>query len=269
MTLVIALKVGDGVVLGADSASTISAGNSYINSYFNAEKLFNLPKGYPVGALTFGLGGLQSRSIGSLAKDLRARFLDTSSSSWHLPRDSYTVEQIADGVRRFFYDELYEPQFAGQPDAPSMGFFVAGYSAGSSSAEVWRVSLSSGNCDVEQTIGTDAGWDMTWEGVGESMFRLVRGWSSATHERLVQAGMPPEDAVKLLDAVQPLVHPTMPIQDAIDLVHYLMDVAIGFVRFSPGAAVVAPPIDSAAITRHEGFRWVRRKHYFSPEFNRA
>ena len=42
MTIVIALKVGDGVVLGADSASTLTYGTgTYQNSYFNAEKLYN------------------------------------------------------------------------------------------------------------------------------------------------------------------------------------------------------------------------------------
>jgi hypothetical protein len=59
----------------------------------------------------------------------------------------------------------------------------------------------------------------------------------------------------------------MPIQDAIDLVHFLIDVTCGFVRFAPGPATVAQPIDSAAITRHEGFRWVRRKHYYSSTLN--
>lgn len=64
MTIVLALKVGDGVVLGADSASTLIGNNgSYHNSYFNAEKLFNLVKGLPIGAVTHGLGGLAGRSV--------------------------------------------------------------------------------------------------------------------------------------------------------------------------------------------------------------
>jgi hypothetical protein len=83
----------------------------------------------------------------------------------------------------------------------------------------------------------------------------------------MQAGMPEDEAVKLLDAAQPVVHATMPIQDAIDLVHYLIDVTCGFVRFAPGTATVAEPIDSAAITKHEGYRWVRRKHYYKQELN--
>jgi 20S proteasome alpha/beta subunit len=37
MTIAIALKVGDGVVLGADSAVTITGQNQFVNAYFNAE----------------------------------------------------------------------------------------------------------------------------------------------------------------------------------------------------------------------------------------
>ena len=59
----------------------------------------------------------------------------------------------------------------------------------------------------------------------------------------------------------------MPIQDAIDLVHFLIDTTCGYVRFAPDPATVAQPIDSAAVTRHEGFRWVRRKHYFPAALN--
>jgi hypothetical protein len=49
MTLVIALKVGDGLILGADSASTLMIGDTYHNSYFNAEKLFNIRKDFRLG----------------------------------------------------------------------------------------------------------------------------------------------------------------------------------------------------------------------------
>ena len=82
MTIVLALKVGDGVVMGADSASTIVGhNNSYHNSYFNAEKLFNLVKGLPIGAVTYGLGGLANRSVGSLAKDLRVKLSSAGNST--------------------------------------------------------------------------------------------------------------------------------------------------------------------------------------------
>src|SRR6185437_15373252 len=37
---------------------------------------------------------------------------------------------------------------------------------------------------------------------------------------------------------QLIVHDAMPLQDAIDLVHYLLEVTTGFVRFAPGVSMV-------------------------------
>jgi len=59
----------------------------------------------------------------------------------------------------------------------------------------------------------------------------------------------------------------MPVQEAIDVVRYLADVVVGYVRFTPGALMVAPPIDLAAITAHDGFRWVARKRWYDPRLN--
>lgn len=59
----------------------------------------------------------------------------------------------------------------------------------------------------------------------------------------------------------------MPIQDAIDLAEYLVNLTVMWSRFTPGAAVVGGPIEIAAITKHEGFKWIRRKFYFDKALN--
>jgi hypothetical protein len=59
----------------------------------------------------------------------------------------------------------------------------------------------------------------------------------------------------------------MPFQDAIDLAEWLVGLAIGYSRFMPGAPTVGGPIETAAISKHEGFKWVRRKHYFDARLN--
>ena len=93
------------------------------------------------------------------------------------------------------------------------------------------------------------------------------GWSPEAQQRLVSAGVPAETADRFLVSRTELAHPGMPVQDAIDLVRYLAEVTVGYVRFKQGAPTVAPPIDVAAITRHQGFKWVSRKHFYSPELN--
>jgi hypothetical protein len=275
MTISIALKVGDGIVLGADSATLVTTRRGEPNTYFNAEKLFNLVKGLPLGFVAAGLGGIGGRSVTSHAKDLRARLKDNSLTEWWLDPTSYTVELAAQRMRKFFYEELYEPAFrswsAEHPEPPELAFLVGGYSAGQGQGEIWELRISRTGATVECVIDRNNPGDVIWIGQPEALNRLIRGYSSEVFDGLVDAGVDPQAASNFLYglSVESLVHPAMPIQDAIDFVHYLVDVTAGFVRFVPGHATVHPPTDSAAITKHEGFRWVTRKHYFNAELNRA
>ena len=64
--------------------------------------------------------------------------------------------------------------------------------------------------------------------------------------------------------------PAMPIQDAIDLAHFLVETTIGFVRlavFLPKS--VGGAVEIAAITKHEGFRWVQRKSFYPAGLNQG
>ncbi len=38
-------------------------------------------------------------------------------------------------------------------------------------------------------------------------------------------------------------------------------------RFTPGAPTVGGPIEIATITKHEDFKWVKRKHYWEEKYN--
>lgn len=301
MTIAICLKVGDGVVFGTDSASSLIGDNDrYFNVYNTAEKTFNLVKGLPIGMMTFGLGGLAGLSIGTLARELRQRLSgdDPLHADWAIDPRAYTMEEVAHRVREFFYDELYQAEFGplpstgpspaadgsgdGQdaevegtpgekaPEFPLLGFVVAGIPANDYYTQVWTVQVIGGichgpECECDRTV---SGVVRFW-GQPEALYRLVYGWSPEAQQRLVAAGLSPETADQFLVSRTDLAHPGMPIQDAIELVKYLAEVTVGYVRFKQGAPTVAPPIDLAAITRHQGFKWVARKHYYSQELNPA
>jgi hypothetical protein len=85
-------------------------------------------------------------------------------------------------------------------------------------------------------------------------------------------GIAPDQIPQVLDVLKQalsaqLVTPGMPIQDAIDLAGFLADLTAQFSRFTPGPVTVGGPIELAAITKHEGFKWVRRKHYYRQDLN--
>jgi hypothetical protein len=141
MTIAVALKVQDGVVLAADSATTLTGEiapgvSGAINVYNNADKIVNLRKGLPIGIVFWGAGGMGAQGISTLAKDLRHR-LSEGDNDWRLDRSSYTLEDVAERARRFLIHEHYDPEFASLSPKPELGFLVAGYSAGASLSECW------------------------------------------------------------------------------------------------------------------------------------
>ena len=116
-------------------------------------------------------------------------------------------------------------------------------------------------------VAPEAPWDCVWEGEREPIQRVLFGYSSQIEQRLLDAGVERDVAQRLLASMEPLINGAMPIQDAIDMVHYFIELTCGYVRFSPGPATVAKPIDLAAITKYNGFKWVARKHYYPAHLN--
>jgi ABC-type branched-subunit amino acid transport system substrate-binding protein len=69
------------------------------------------------------------------------------------------------------------------------------------------------------------------------------------------------------DPTAQLIEPSMPTQDAIALTEFLAETVKGYVRFLPGPDTVGGSTDVAVVTKHEGFKWIRRKHYYPPSLN--
>jgi len=279
VTIAISVKINDGVVLATDSASTVMgvtpggpAAPSVINVYNNANKAFNLLKGCPIGAVTWGAGGIGNASISSLVKDFRNLLKNgpEGPNGYRLDRDNYTVQDVATKLRRFIYEENYVNGFAALPPAqkPALGFIVAGYSANAPLADEYSIVIEQGNCGPPQKLRNTEDSGIFWAGMGEPLNRLILGFGTGLPQVLQQnLGVPGNQVQAALQVIQqalgvPFAIPAMPLQDAIDLAEFLADVAAKYSRFAPGAPVVGGPIEIAAISKHEGFKWVKRKFYF-------
>jgi hypothetical protein len=282
VTIAISVKINDGVVLATDSASSVigtvpQAGGivGVSNIYNNANKAFNLRKGLPIGAITWGAGGIGNASISTLVKDLRERFSgrDPKHPDWELDPDKYTVEDVAKQLRKFIFEENYVEARKTTAGIPDLGFIVAGYSAGAALADEYLVEITNGNCPPPRPMHKNEESGISWAGMGEALNRLVLGFGTGLPVVMQRnLGVPANQIQTAIQAIQgalqvPLALPAMPLQDAIDLAKFLADLSINFSRFAPGAPVVGGPIEIAAISKHEGFRWVTRKFYFDRNLN--
>jgi len=279
MTIAVALKIDDGLVLASDSASTLlDSENRVLNVYNNANKVFNLIKGLPIGAITWGAGSIGRASISTLVKDLRRRFdgSDAAHQDWKIRPENYQIADIAEQFRRYMFDEQYATHFKSWKDPPVLGFIVAGYSSDGVFGEKFLVCSppTGGPCTAIKPVNPGDTAGIHWSGQPEAISRLVEGVSPMLGDVLkTNLGVPDAEVpnalavIKGVLAASGIVQPAMPIQDAIDLARFLVDLTINYARFCDGAQVVGGPVEVAVITKHEGFRWVQRKYYFDMGLN--
>ena len=263
MTVCVAIKVHDCIVFAADSAVSVTAtlpdGTPIVsNVWQHGLKVFNLHRDLPIMAMTAGMGNLGSASVNCLAKDLRLNLME------HIPSDAndYTIEDVATRASQFFqaeYSKINPP-----PANPSsLEFWIGGYSFGAKHGEIWKLELQNGHPNPPFRLDDPQAGEhvITWGGQVQAINRLLLGCDP----QLAQFIPPPNR----LMAQTPLVDPFMPIQSAIELADFLVEMTKRYVAFMPGANGVGGDVDIATVTRHEGFKWIRRKHYYSQHLNRG
>ena len=273
MTVCVAVCVHDGIVVAADTAATMistgPAGQSIVaNVYRHGNKVFNLYRGLPICAMTAGMASVGGSGIHTLAKDLRKKL--STEADYKLDPNNYTIEHVAQLARKFLFEDKYAQ--APIPPPHALEFWIGGYSSNCDMPELWKVSIVNSQCEPPMLLNAPGASSIHWGGQVEPIQRLLFGFDQTLEEALAQAGMEVAEIPKLLGMVRErserqLTDARMPIQDAIDLAEYLADVTKGYFRFLPGADIVGGDTDIAVVTRHERFKWIKRKHFYPMHLN--
>lgn len=276
MTVCVSIKVHDCLVFAADSASSLTgvdaAGDPKVyNVWDHGNKVFNLYKGKPIAGMTCGMGHMGPASISNLTKDFR-RMITQGIDGDPINPDDYTVEELAIRAKEFFESRfsLIDPPPA-HPN--SFEFWIGGYGSKCDNAELWKLTLQNGKmADPELVADKDQDGHIAWGGQPQAINRLIIGYDLGMADALISAGLPAATVEPLLDQVRqrlqtPLVHPAMPIEDAIHLAEFMVDLTKRYFAFLPEANIVGGATDVATVTKHEGFKWIRRKHYYPTALN--
>ena len=275
MSVGIVVKVSEGLVLGADSAATVHGRiegpdgiqEGVVKTYYNARKLLQIGD-FPIGLFTWGQPYIGARTVESLVRewehDRRWQSLDEFK---HLRdgSDRYSVRACAEELRQHLA-AAHEAEFGHQPEQqrPGLGVIVAGYSAGEFFPEIWRFAVPFDDTIHDQRPDRDGKPDFgaSWFGLTEAIVRLHFGRDNQVISIISERfGIPVEDVGEALAPLQyqvPLA--VMPLQDAIEYAHYMINVAIGRYRFVIGPELCGGQIEVAAITQRE-FRWISRKSW--------
>ncbi len=155
-----------------------------------------------------------------------------------------------------------------------MGYRVCGYSADSDLSEVWEFFIEGANCPLPYRVQAQDEFGLRWAGENEALDRLLLGATGGIKSWLISKGYVQQADVdaEYLDIINhfgtTLVLPAMPIQDAIDVARFAVETAAKYAKFGIRPETIGGPVELAAITKHEGFKWVARKHYYAAELNR-
>ena len=110
--------------------------------------------------------------------------------------------------------------------------------------------------------------------VGDTTYitRFLLGFDEKLVSILKNNGLSDELIGNIMDDCNKSLHlplgvPSMPMDDAIELVKFLAHISVESSKFVPGAQVIGGPIDIAVITKYEGFMWIDRKHYYDKNLN--
>ena len=262
MTIAVIMRVNDGLVLATDSASTVmlpdAEGNEFVYHVYNhADKIFNLKKGKSIACMTWGAGNLSDKSISTIAKDFRNEIMNDI--------NHFSVQEISNKFKDYIEKLISD-------NDRDVGFIICGYSNNGipeDNPEVYEIQYVNGEVHGPEIVNEGQPIFINWYGQGQYISRLVLGFDPDLETIVDEYEIGDEHIMENIKnrLSLPLGVPSMPIQDAIEFVETLVYITMQMSKFVPGAQTVGGDIDIAVITKHEEFKWIKRKHYYDGGLN--
>lgn len=245
-------------------------------------KMFELSQSPPVAAVTAGLAKLNGLNMSSLASEFAA----TRHAQQATHSAPVTVEDVATSFLRFMRTR-YEQHYADSPlpeqfrDGPE--FLIGGFGTADAFPSLYRVSVQEDSCHLEYGGGEGG---VTWGGESDAVERLLRGYDEeirfkvdalytgtmriykaeviqAATQLLNSFSAQPGDAMESLQTrlpKPPVIFPwaaekleiryaDLPLQDAVDLVAFLVTLQSARAKFGSGVATVGGRTHVGVITK--------------------
>jgi hypothetical protein len=266
VTIAAAYLTSEGVVFGADSATTINittqGGEGGIAQLFNNEqKIFEVgpPKQGRVALCTWGMG-----RIGSVShRTISARLADM------IEADT-TVEDALQRLQALVASELTA---AAVPAGTQLGYFLGGWDGSSHLPRCYELNFTVG---AEPEIKPLTIGEARFSGAPEFFSRVLRGFDPKLPGLLLDAlkrqvpGLPAAFDAGFTNAFNAIAgqlfvhgHRDLPIREAIDFLHMYLHLTVKAFKFRYGPPVCGGPIEIGFISTDRFFRWVRHKDFDS------
>lgn len=283
MTIAACYLSSEGVVLGADSTSTMYVrcpGPNPVEAehhYDHAQKIFQIGEKSTLGITMWGLGNLAAVSY----RTLIAQFSDSLAG-----QPPKTMSEVADRWNAFFWSgystqcgqvlqrvQELQGQVARSPDEEydlaylkhtfAGGFCLGGHLLHDRTPRAFEITYHPGLTSCGPVQELPVGGTRFW-GCPNLINRLLTGIDLGIIGAIMQSGKWSGSIDDLYALCEPffLGQPLdLPIRDAIDWVHAAIYTTIKAMRFSHLPPVCGGPVEIAVITADRPFRWVRHKRF--------
>jgi hypothetical protein len=278
----------EGVVLGADSASTyiFPSGPHHFNYGQKLYEISREPETGTLGIVTWGLGGLALGSYRTLIAMLSDDFLSSAPATveeaairwvdvlWPAYSTSLDNEikkcaalggklafdptQAPDPTRRTIFEEFELTNLKNQLVA---GFCIGGYTLPAREPCAFEIVVDplKGKPVPQRLPPAQSLW-----GVPAIINRIIKGCGDEVRDAIIATKKWNGTAAEL-DAVisqYKIAHPqTVPIREAVDFIHVCLLTTVKAMKFSAQPRVCGGPIEVAVITTDRPFRWVQHKSW--------
>lgn len=263
MSLGIAFKAPEGIVLAADSRLTFTTRTQSPNngpiliensSYDNATKLLRTKCQTHVGAITYGIGAILTPEPRS-AHSYMTEFEATISGKGRM-----TVQEYAEALSLFFVSQWHlggNPVVVGE----DMIFLVGGYDPGATFGKIFQFNVPNFPNPVELTPNA---YGPVWGGQKEYVDRLINGHDQylpiAIQQRLGLTQQQADDMnMELATRASQIPWPFLPLQDCIDLSIFMIRTTIIMQHWLTTVRGVGGSIDVAVITQEGGLVELQKK----------
>jgi hypothetical protein len=266
MTLAVAFKGPEGLVLAADSRITITAtdaatGQQYTSYFDNATKLFGIDGQPHVGVVTYGntiIGTTNLRTVHGFMPEFEAKLARSAGDEPQRMRVVDIARELAT-----FYAEHWRA--AAMPtEATPVWFKVAGFDDGEAYGRIHEVQIPDQLEPTEYYPGATFG--VRWGGQSELAERWLNGVDPrAATLAQTQLGLTDEQVGGLKQKWSeqlplPIPWQFLPLQDCVDLAAFLVTMtSVSQTWTYVGVRGVGGQAEVATITRNGGFRPIRSK----------
>jgi len=257
------------------------------NAWGGVQKMFCLHQGKtPVVAVTSGLARFKDgRTIKSMAEEFAEKQKERA-------KPFVNVETVANEFLRFVrraYNNHYRGSTIPEKFKDELNFLVGGYGRDDAFPSIYRLKVKENTIKVERSKGITG---LSWEGQSDSVERLIRGYSwnlrnkiesyardrfAAHHKEMTDAvtrivndvlsklgvTMPTGIDTSLPDSAQltppwdgaklDMTYSSLPTQDAVRFVSFLVNLQSGASKFAYGVATVGGRTHIGVVTKAGGF----------------